>query len=241
MAKRITDIVLALVGLVLSAPLLIGAAVGVRLSSRGPIFYLARRMGLDGRCFTMFKIRTMHVRPAEGSRITAERDSRVFWFGSLLRLSKLDEVPQFLNVLLGDMSIVGPRPEDPGLVGAHYAPAHYETLRLRPGLTSPGTIFDYTHGDLLVGPDNPEENYAERLLPLKLALDLVYVRRASWLYDMELVIRTVWVMLCTVLGRRRFMPPREYEAAQLLDDEVRAQSAPRRVRVSLTTREVVTA
>jgi lipopolysaccharide/colanic/teichoic acid biosynthesis glycosyltransferase len=226
MAKRLTDIVLALVGLVLSAPLLGIAAIGVMLSSPGPIFYLARRAGIGGRPFTMLKIRTMRVRQG-GSRITAERDSRVFWFGSLLRISKFDEVPQFLNVLRGDMSIVGPRPEDPGLVREHYLAAHYETLHVRPGLTSPGTLFDYTHGDSLVGSEDPEENYVHRLLHLKLALDLIYVRRASWWYDLELVVRTAWIMSCTILGRRQFAPPREYPLARQLTAELRAQSAAR--------------
>jgi lipopolysaccharide/colanic/teichoic acid biosynthesis glycosyltransferase len=169
----------------------------------------------------MYKLRTMHVAPrageAAGSPITAPRDSRVFRFGHWLRRAKLDELPQLFNVLRGDMSIIGPRPEDPRLVAAHYAPVHLETLAVRPGLSSPGSLYSYTHGDVLLSAERPEGSYAELLLPVKLALDLVYVRRASLPYDLALVARTAWIIAATLAGRRVFPePPEMPEARRLL-------------------------
>src|ERR671923_1545938 len=123
MAKRLIDIVLAGVGLALAAPVLALAALGIRLSSPGPVFYRARRAGRAGSCFTMYKLRTMHQRrPGQASRITGQDDPRVFPLGALLRRTKIDELPQLFNVLRGDMSIVGPRPEDPAIVARHYTP-----------------------------------------------------------------------------------------------------------------------
>jgi lipopolysaccharide/colanic/teichoic acid biosynthesis glycosyltransferase len=207
-------LVLACVGLFLAAPIMALAALGIRMSSPGPVFYRARLLGRHGRPFTMFKLRTMHIaQGANPSLITAERDPRVFPFGAWLRRSKLDELPQLVNVLLGDMSIVGPRPEHAAIVRDHYSRADLETLAVRPGLTSPGTLFDYTHGEALIGSEDSDVNYVRRLLPMKLALDRVYVRDAGWWYDARLILRTAWIIAATLLGRREFDVPREYAAA----------------------------
>jgi lipopolysaccharide/colanic/teichoic acid biosynthesis glycosyltransferase len=164
----------------------------------------------------MYKLRTMHVHPpAAGSIITAETDPRVFPFGGFLRLSKIDELPQLVNVLRGDMSIVGPRPEHPAMV-ARYTPEQRETLRVRPGLSSPASLYDYTHGARLVGNRNPEASYVDRLLPLRLALDLVYVRHASVRYDLAIVGRTLWLIALTLVGKRAFSDPPEMREARTL-------------------------
>jgi hypothetical protein len=134
--------------------------------------------------------------------------------GSLLRHLKLDELPQLLNVLRGEMSIVGPRPEDPGIVARAYRPRHRETLDVRPGLASPGSIFAYTHGKFLLAGDSAETAYLERLLEVKLALDAVYVRRASLRYDARIIGRTATVILAMLAGKRRFAPPPEMEQAR---------------------------
>ncbi len=215
MVKRLCDVVLAAIGLIVTSPLLAIAAVGIRASSRGPILYRARLAGRHGRPFTMYKLRTMHMQHGPfQSAITAERDPRVFGFGAWLRRSKIDELPQLVNILRGDMSIVGPRPEHPYIVDRYYGPQHRELLRVRPGLTSPGALYDYTHGDAIVGRTDPERSYVERLLPLRLALDLVYVRRASLGYDAALVGRTVGLIAATVCGRRSFGDPPELEEAR---------------------------
>ena len=218
MAKRLFDVVVAALGLVAAAPVLLVAAVGIRLSSPGPILYRARLVGRDGHPFTMYKLRTMHLHAPPGSRsvITAQHDPRVFAFGRPLRRLKIDELPQLVNVLRGDMSLVGPRPQHPDIVRSYYAPEHGETLRVRPGLASPGSLYDSTHGEPLVGSVDPERAYAERLLPLVLALDRVYVRRASLWYDATIVGRTLLVIAATLFGRRRFPDPPEMPEARAL-------------------------
>ena len=216
--KRVLDVVLSVVALVVLSPILSLAAFGVWLSDRTPILYRARLTGRNGRPFTMYKLRTMRVNHgAFRSVITADRDPRVFRFGAWLRRAKVDELPQLLNILRGEMSIVGPRPEHPDIVSRHYGPEHRELLGVRPGLTSPGTLYDYAHGDAMVGRSDPERGYVERLLPLRLALDLVYVRRASLAYDAALVARTLRMIAATVLGRGApGDPPELIQARRLL-------------------------
>jgi len=221
MVKRLLDLALAALGLALVAPVLALAALGVRLSSPGPVLYRARRVGRGGACFTMYKLRTMHVRqPRRASRITGQDDPRVFPLGRMLRRTKLDELPQLFNVLRGDMSIVGPRPEDPALVERYYTPLHRETLAVRPGIASPGSLYHYTHGDALLAHGDPEAAYAERLLPLKVTLDVVYVRHASLQLDVRIIGRTLATIAACVGGRRRFPdPPEASEARALMDIE----------------------
>jgi lipopolysaccharide/colanic/teichoic acid biosynthesis glycosyltransferase len=221
MAKRLIDVVLAGLGLALVAPVLGLAALAIRLTSPGPVLYRARRVGRDGSAFTMFKLRTMAVRPpGPAARITGQNDPRVFPLGRWLRRTKIDELPQLFNVLRGDMSIVGPRPEDPDIVERHYTSLDRETLRVRPGLASPGSLYHYTHGDRLLAGGDPEIAYVERLLPLKLALDVVYVRHASLRADVALIGRTVSTIAACVSGRRRFRdPPEAPEALALLHSE----------------------
>jgi lipopolysaccharide/colanic/teichoic acid biosynthesis glycosyltransferase len=218
MIKRLVDVLLAGVALIVISPVLALAAIGIRLSSPGPIFYRAQLTGRNGRPFTMYKLRTMHVdHGGFDSIITAARDPRVFRFGAWLRRVKLDEFPQLINIVRGDMSIVGPRPENARIVERYYRPEHRELLRVSPGLTSPGTLYDYTHGDDLVGSTNPEQAYVERLLPIRLALDQVYLRHASLGYDVALVFRTVGLIAAIASGRRAFRdPPELIEARGLL-------------------------
>ena len=217
MIKRVFDLLLASLALVLCIPLLVLAAVGIRISSLGPIIYRTIRVGLNRRHFTMYKFRTMHDKcESFSSAITANKDSRIYPFGSFLRHFKLDELPQLVNILKGEMSIVGPRAEDPAILFKYYAPEHYETLCVLPGLTSPGSIYYYTCGEPLVDPKEPEKTYVERLLPIKLALDMIYVREASALYDCRIVLRTLWAMLLVGLGKRTFPDPPEMGRAQAL-------------------------
>ncbi len=217
MIKRVLDVLLAGLALVVVSPILALAALAVRLSSEGPILYRARLTGRDGRCFTMYKLRTMHVDQVQWSSIiTAARDPRVFRFGAWLRRVKLDELPQLVNILRGDMSIVGPRPEHPRIVANHYSPVDHELLRVRPGLTSPGTLYDYTHGEDIIGGVDPERSYVERFLRIRLALDHVYLRHASLRYDAALVGRTLALIAATLSGRRVFDLPPEYAEARLL-------------------------
>ena len=242
MARRLLDIVVALIGLVAAAPLLLAACIAIKLSSPGPVLYRARRVARDrrrlpsgsagaghhserrrngyaAREFTMYKLRTMHVDRSGGTPITSVNDSRVFPLGAWLRSMKIDELLQFVNVLKGDMSLVGPRPEAPEIVRAHYTPDDLLTLRVAPGITSPGTLYYYTHGEQTLAGDCVVELYLERLLPAKLALDRVYLRRRTVLYDIQVIRRTAMVVLARATGSQRFphMP-------ELLESGVRLDS-----------------
>ena len=219
MVKRLFDVALTALALVASLPILIVAALGIRLSSPGPVLYRATRAGRRGRLFVMYKLRTMEIRQEllSDSVITAASDRRVFPFGALLRRSKVDELPQLFNILRGDMAVVGPRPEDPKVVAQHYTPEQWETLDVPPGLTSPGALYSTTHGETWLSERDAERDYYEHLLPLKLALDRVYVRNASLTYDLGVIVRTLSVIGGRIVGRRRFPePPEMNEARRLL-------------------------
>ena len=220
MVKRLFDVVCAAVALVLTAPLIGLAAIGIKLTDPkgGPVFYRARRVGYLGREFTMYKLRTMRQDGDEGGgpRITGARDARVYPFGQLLRRSKVDELPQLFNVLRGDMAIVGPRPEDPMIVKEHYSPTDLETLGVRPGLASPGSIYQFTSGDKLLTGQDPEARYVDKLLKTKLALDRVYIRQATLRRDVAIIGRTIWAIGAVATGKRKFSPPPEMTAARRL-------------------------
>jgi lipopolysaccharide/colanic/teichoic acid biosynthesis glycosyltransferase len=237
--KRLFDVALAGAALLLAAPVLLVAGIAIRLASPGPILYRARRVGLGGREFTMFKLRTMHVAAARGgSVITAQHDPRVFRVGGWLRKAKIDELPQLINILRGDMSIVGPRPEDPAIVERHYTAAYRKTLTVRPGLASPGSIFNYTHGERMLSAAQPERDYVERLLPMKMAIEMVYVRRAGIWYDVAIITRTAWVIAASLLGRREFADPpelREAELASAIDGATSAGSDAHRTTLASST------
>jgi lipopolysaccharide/colanic/teichoic acid biosynthesis glycosyltransferase len=209
MVKRLFDILVAMVGLVLAIPVIAFGAIGIRLTSPGPVFFPAVRIGQLGREFKMYKLRSMHVATGQCSAITADHDPRVFAFGRLLRALKIDELPQLWNVLIGQMSIVGPRPEDPKIVADHYTQIDQATLMVKPGLTSPGSIYNYTHGETMIDSTDPERSYVDHLLPVKLSLEQAYLRDASLLYDVRLILRTVWVLACKAVGIRRFADPPE--------------------------------
>lgn len=193
--RHVVERFVAVVMLALTSPLSVVIAVAIKASSRGPVLFRSERSGLDARTFTMFKFRTMHVAPQAGpfaARITSPRDQRVFPVGRMLRRFKLDEIPQLLNVASGDMAVVGPRPEDASIVAEVYTTFMRESLTVRPGLTSPGTLHYFAHEHAL--PDDSmdaERLYLSDILVRKIALDLVYVRHRSWLYDLELVVRAV--------------------------------------------------
>ncbi|MBV5340361.1 MAG: sugar transferase [Deltaproteobacteria bacterium] len=212
MATRLFDIVASLIALIVLSPVLIFVTLGIWITDGLPVFYRAKRIGLGGHSFTMHKFRTMRINHgALQSAITSANDSRVFLFGSLLRKSKIDELPQLIDVLRGKMAVVGPRPEDADIVAQHYGEIGHETLLVKPGLASPGSIFNYTHGEKMLDDANPESSYIKNLLPIKLELDCVYVRHRSFLYDISIIFRTVWVIISIVFGRKEFSLPPEYK------------------------------
>lgn len=197
MIKRIFDIVLAAVGLAVLAPLLGLIALAVGITSRRPILFGQRRVGRFGREFTMYKFRTMRVLPAaEQGHFEPGSQRRVTPIGRLLRRSKLDELPQLWNVLRGEMSLVGPRPEVRRWVDA-YPERWAPVLEVRPGITDPAAIEFRNEEALLAGTPDPERTYREEVLPRKLALYQRYVRERSLWGDCVLI----WRTLVTVLSR----------------------------------------
>lgn len=189
-ARRALDLVGAALGLALLAPLLLVIAVAVRASDGGPALHRARRIGRHGRPFELLKFRTMIPDAARcGPAITAGGDPRVTPLGRWLRRTKLDELPQLINVLRGEMGLVGPRPEDPRYV-ALYSPAQRRVLAARPGITSAATLHYRHEEQILVGLDW-ETRYRTQVMPAKLELDLDYLDRRSVLSDLLLIVLTL--------------------------------------------------
>lgn len=213
-AKRALDASVALTALLVLAPVLLVAALGIKVTSPGPVFYKARRVGKGGRAFSMLKFRTMHLGSDRESAITAPADTRIFGFGLWLRRLKIDELPQFLNILSGEMSLVGPRPEDPKIVERDYTDWMRETLLVAPGVTGPGSVYGYVFGDALLDDADPEGSYARNLLPPKLALERAYMERAGFFSDLGYVMLTAWAIAAHVLGRELRLPQADIEAAR---------------------------
>lgn len=203
--KRFFDIFLSLIALVILSPIYLIACLGIFVSSPGPIFYKANRIGKDRKLFTMYKFRTMRLNSEKGHLITLRSDDRIFPFGKFLRKSKIDELPQLVNIIMGDMSIVGWRPEDEENADAVFNGKYIEVLAAKPGLTSPGSLYDYTHGEKY----DSEEAYTKEFMPIKMELELYYVRNCSLFYDVQLIIRTITTIIGIVFGKKSFEPPVE--------------------------------
>jgi lipopolysaccharide/colanic/teichoic acid biosynthesis glycosyltransferase len=210
MIKRLFDIVFAIFALLVTSPLILAGALAVKLTSPGPLFYRARRAGLGGRSFDMLKLRTMCVGTDTPDRkITAEQDDRITPAGRLLRKFEIDELPQFWNVLLGDMSVVGPRPEDWDIVQQHYTPQQWRTLDVRPGIVSPVDVRwypDITYHDPPPADVILQDWYLNRHMPIMLAESLRYVERQSLLLDIQVIIQTAF---CILVRSWLWPPPKQ--------------------------------
>jgi lipopolysaccharide/colanic/teichoic acid biosynthesis glycosyltransferase len=195
--KRAFDLGVALGGLVILSPLLAAAAVLVKLSSPGPAIYRGVRVGWNGRNFVILKLRTMRLgADTQGPAVTSAADPRITPVGRFLRRTKFDEVPQLVNVLRGEMSLVGPRPEHPEFV-KHYSDDQRRVLSVRPGVTSPAALAYMREEETLVG-DDPVAEYLTTIMPQKLVLDLDYLRTATFGGDLKIIGRT----LARVIVRR---------------------------------------
>ncbi len=179
MLKRLFDIAVSLIGLVLLSPFMIVLAIMVKLDSPGPVFYRAPRAGKDGKVFRMYKFRSMVVdAPKVGPAITVDKDPRITRVGAKLRDSRLDEIPQLINVLKGEMSMVGPRPEAPYYVEM-FSDEQREVLRVKPGMTGPAQVAFRHEEEELTDVENLDEEYMNVVLPPKLALDKQYIEQLS--------------------------------------------------------------
>lgn len=193
-ASRCLDVVGASFGLVVLSPVFIVIALLVRCSSPGPALYRSTRVGRYARPFTLYKFRSMsHERRESGPSITSAHDARVTSLGKMLRRFKLDELPQLFNVLVGDMSLVGPRPEAPEYV-ARYSREQLTVLDARPGMTSPASLAFRNEEALLSGADW-HDRYLGEIMPAKLAIDADYVRRRSVFSDVGVIFETVRLLL----------------------------------------------
>jgi lipopolysaccharide/colanic/teichoic acid biosynthesis glycosyltransferase len=197
--KRAFDIVASALALLLLSPFLAAVAVAIRLTSRGPVLFRGRRVGRNGIPFTICKFRTMRNGGAAGAAITRGNDPRVTRLGRLLRRLKIDELPQLINVIKGEMSIVGPRPEDESYV-ALYSAEQQKVLAVRPGLTSIASVAYSDEEELLRGEDW-HDRYVNEIMPAKLRLELDYLRRRSFAGDLGIVLRTVCLFFTTEAQR----------------------------------------
>ena len=190
--KRTFDILSAAIGILFLSPLLLSVMCLIRVTSRGPIFFRQRRIGQGMRPFYILKFRTMvHNADSIGTKITVGQDSRITPVGRFLRKTKIDELPQLFNVFFGDMSIVGPRPEVPQYVNA-YPEDFQKVLVVRPGITDQASIKFRDEASLLAAAADPEREYVENILPNKLALAKEYVKHASFLIDLRLILQTIF-------------------------------------------------
>jgi lipopolysaccharide/colanic/teichoic acid biosynthesis glycosyltransferase len=189
--KRALDCIAAALGLLLLAPLLLVVALLIKITSRGPVLYLQRRVGRGGKIFRIVKFRSMFEDADKGGglAITSSVDPRVTPMGRMLRHLKLDELPQLWNVFKGEMSLVGPRPEVPHYVES-YSPEHRRVLTVRPGITDPASIAYRREQELLAAQSDPDRYYREVVLPDKLSMNLEYLDRISFSYDLLLVLHT---------------------------------------------------
>lgn len=187
--KRCFDLCAASLGIVAIAPILIAAGAAVAFTSAGPVFFRQERVGKDGKRFRIFKFRTMYVhREAADSQLTASGDSRITPVGRWLRSSKIDELAQLFNVVKGEMSLVGPRPEVPKYVAA-YNSAQRTVLSVRPGVTGPAA--NMLEEELLAGQADKERFYLTNVLPAKLAIDCAYCGNVTFRGDLRLILSTV--------------------------------------------------
>lgn len=196
MVKRLFDLAVASLALLLLAPLLVGVAIAVKLDTPGPVFYRQVRVGRGGREFRIHKFRTMTHDPADrGPQLTVGADARITRVGGWLRHSKWDELAQLIDVWRGDMSIVGPRPEVPRYVALYPAELREQILSVRPGITDDCSLDFRDEGTLLAQSADPERTYVDEILPIKLRLQARYVAQAGVRTDLRILARTFAVLL----------------------------------------------
>ena len=205
LVKRVFDIIASLFALVVFfVPWLIIGLL-IKIQSPGPVVFKPERVGKDGKTFTLYKFRSMRVDSGAIHATTLRGDPRIFPFGSFLRKSKLDETPQLINILKGEMSVIGPRPEDKVNADKLFVGKYKEILSVKPGLSSPASLYDYTHGEVYEN----EEDYVREFVPKKLDVELYYVKHRSVLYDFQIVWRTAVTILQILLGKEKFKLPKE--------------------------------
>ena len=195
MLKRTFDIVASGIGLILLSPLFLIVAIWIKLDSKGPVFYRQTRVGQYNTDFRIFKFRTMRTGSDKGSQVTiGDRDPRVTRAGYWIRKFKIDELPQLINVFVGEMSLVGPRPEVRHYVD-YWTPEQMHVLDVKPGITDAASIKFRNESEFLKKADDPEKHYIEVIMPMKLKLYLEYVNHHSFKGDIRLIFETIWTVI----------------------------------------------
>lgn len=195
--KRLFDIAISLLGLILLVPLMLFICLFIKKEDNGPILYRGVRVGKDGKLFNIYKFRTMVIdADKKGGPSASDDDPRITKIGKVLRKYKLDEIPQLINVLRGEMSIVGPRPEVPQEVET-YTDEEKRVLSVKPGITDYASIHFNNEGEILKGSSNPHEAYRKMIRPTKLRLALQYVDDHSFLIDLNIIIQTILIIIKT--------------------------------------------
>lgn len=193
--KRIFDILVSGIGLLCLSPLLLIVAIWIKLDSPGPVFYRQVRVGRYNKDFRIFKFRSMRIGSDKGSLVTiGGRDPRITRSGYFIRKFKIDELPQLINVLVGDMSLVGPRPEVRHYVN-YWTPEQMHVLDVRPGITDPASIKYRNENELLAQAEDHEQYYIEVIMQEKIKLYLEYAEKSSFWYDIKLIFQTFWVII----------------------------------------------
>ena len=195
MMKRLFDLIASGLGLIVLSPLFLIIAIWIKLDSKGPVFYRQVRVGRYNKGFRIFKFRSMRVGADKGSLVTiGGRDPRVTRSGYWIRKFKLDELPQLINVFIGDMSLVGPRPEVRHYVD-YWTPEQMHVLDVCPGITDPASIKFRNENELMEQAEDPEKYYIEVIMQEKIKLYLEYVEKHNFFYDLGLIFKTFWVIV----------------------------------------------
>lgn len=197
--KRFLDVILCSLALVILSPVFFITAIAIKLSSPGPILYHSDRTGKNHKKFHFYKFRSMLITNKDKGLFVADVD-RVFVVGKIIRRLKIDELPQLINVIKGDMSIVGPRPMPWDTVDTTYYGKYQKILSIRPGLTSAASLYDYTVGDTY----SSNEDYMRDVLPIKLEMEMLYLKKQSFSYDCNLVWRTIITIIQVLFGKNVF-------------------------------------
>lgn len=191
--KRLFDIVSSILGMILTSPLFLVIAVLIKRESSGSVFYRGERVGKDGKPFRIFKFRTMIVDAEKmGGPSTARDDPRLLKIGRFLKKCQLDELPQLINVLKGEMSFVGPRPEVKVYIDMMTPEERKPILSVKPGMTDLASLWNFHEGEVLKGSPDPEKTYMEKIRPEKIRLQIEYVKNRSFLLDLKIVIKTIF-------------------------------------------------
>lgn len=189
--KRTFDFFASLFGIIVLLPLLVVIAFIIAVTSKDGVFFLQKRVDKNGKLFKIIKFRSMYIHSELDGQLTTSKDKRITKIGKFIRKAKIDELPQLFNVLGGTMSFVGPRPEVPKYV-ALYNEEQLKVLSVRPGITDLASIEFRNENELLMQEEDPEIKYIEEIMPKKLELNLLYVKKKSFFYDLQLIFITLW-------------------------------------------------